>query len=119
MPDTKTLFNFPVKSTHTNTAGRGVAMAAGMADGIGVFSTQILGQYPQCDTFLPTTTEADRDLRYHKWKMAIERSLGWSVTKKSEAMTDERFRLLASVPAALYVLSTFVLLACSRSSGRL
>lgn len=113
------ILQFPVKSTYTNTAGRGVAMAAGMADGIGVFSAQMLGQYPQCDTFLPTTTEADRDVRYHKWKMAIERSLGWSVTKKSEAMTDERYRLLASVPAALFVLGTFVLLAWSRSSSRL
>lgn len=90
-------------------------MAAGLADGIGIFDArQLTGQFPLCDTFLPTTTTADRDARYHKWKMAIERSLGWSVQKKSEAMTDERFRLLASVPAALFVLGTFVMLACSK-----
>lgn len=91
-------------------------MAAGMADGIGVFGAQVTTQYPQCDTFLPTTTEADRDVRYSKWRMAIERSLGWSVSKKSAAMTDERYRLLASVPAALFVLGTFVMLACSSRS---
>lgn len=102
----------PVKSVYDNSAGRGVAMVAGMADGIAIFNTK-WSQYPQCDTFLPTTEEADRELRYGKWRMAIERSLGWSVAKRSETMTDERYKMLASVPAALYVIGSFVMLALS------
>lgn len=91
----------------------GVAMAAGMADGINVVNN--LSDHPVCDTFLPTTTDAERDLRYSKWKMAVERSLGWSVSKKSEDMTDERYRLLASIPASIYVLGSFLMLLVSRN----
>lgn len=29
----------------------------------------------------------ERDARFKKWKMAVERSLGWAVTRKSELMT--------------------------------
>lgn len=64
--------------------------------------------------------------------MAVQRSLGWALPKKSLAMTgllyffeelsfgfillifaDERYRLLASVPASLYVISSFFLLCLS------
>lgn len=104
-----------MRSSHQNSVARGAAMAAGLADGLNIFSMQQLtAQYPQCETYLPTTTTTDRDARYHKWKMAIERSLGWSVQKKSEAMTDQRYRLLASVPAAMFVLGSFVMLAVSK-----
>lgn len=62
------------------------------------------------DTFLPTTTDEERDLRYTKWKKAVQRSLGWAITKKSAAMTDERYRLLASIPASIFLVSTFIML---------
>lgn len=67
-------------------------------------------------TFLPTTTDAERNVRYTKWKMAVQRSLGWSVSKKSEAMTDERYRLLASVPASVFLICSFLFLAHSKRS---
>lgn len=91
----------------------GVAMAAGMAEGINVVYN--VSEHPTCDVFLPTTTDAERDVRYHKWKMAVERSLGWSVTKQSEAMSNERYRLLSSIPAGLFVLGSFIMLAASQS----
>lgn len=34
-------------------------------------------------------TFSDRDARYVKWKMAVQRSLGWATTKKSIAMTGQ------------------------------
>ncbi|KXJ77716.1 hypothetical protein RP20_CCG006784 [Aedes albopictus] len=67
------------------------------------------------ETFLPTTTEEERNARYTKWKMAVQRSLGWAVTKKSDAMTDERYSLLASIPAGLFLLSSFVMLVFSQA----
>lgn len=30
-------------------------------------------------TFTPSITPAERNERYQKWKMAVERSLGWDV----------------------------------------
>lgn len=32
----------------------------------------------------------DRDARYTKWKMAVQRSLGWATTKKSITMTGQK-----------------------------
>lgn len=49
--------------------------------------------------------------------MAVERSLGWSVTKKSDAMTDERYRLLASVPAGIFLIGSFIMLAASKMAA--
>lgn len=107
------LSGLPVlKSQHQNTTALGVAMAAGLADGINAINN--VTDHPQYDTFLPTTTDAERNVRYTKWKMAVERSLGWSVMKKSDAMTDERYRLLASIPAGLFVIGSFVMLAHSK-----
>lgn len=34
----------------------------------------------------------DRDARYTKWKMAVQRSLGWATTKKSIVMTGQTKR---------------------------
>ncbi|CAG4996243.1 unnamed protein product [Parnassius apollo] len=66
------------------------------------------------DTFLPTTTDDDRNVRYTKWKMAVQRSLGWATTKKSIAMTEERYKLLASIPATLYIIGSFTMLVVSK-----
>lgn len=110
-----------VKSHHTDTTALGVAMAAAQADGIDAFTLNTesrFHEHAQHDTYLPTTTDAERNIRYSKWKMAVQRSLGWSVTKKSEAMTDERFRLLASVPGSLFLMSSFAMLAYSKLTSQ-
>ncbi|XP_022915751.1 glycerol kinase 3-like [Onthophagus taurus] len=93
----------------------GVAMAAGYASGIEVWDLEEQDRetVPK-DTFLPTTTEDERDARYKKWKMAVQRSLGWATSKKSPDMTDERYRLLSSIPASLYLISSFGLLLLSK-----
>jgi len=92
----------------------GVAMIAGQAQGIDAWdiSAEHRESVPS-DTFLPTITEDERDARYTKWKMAVQRSLGWATTKKSVAMTDERYRLLSSVPPSLYLIASFGLLVLS------
>lgn len=98
-----------------DTTALGVAMAAGLAEGIE--ACDLLPEnreVMQHDTFLPTTTDEERNQRYAKWKMAVERSLGWAVTKKSVIMTDERYRLLASIPCGVFLLSTFILLTLSQ-----
>lgn len=42
--------------------------------------------------------------------MAVQRSLGWVVSKSSTEMTEERYRLLSSIPASLYILGSFSIL---------
>lgn len=39
---------------------------------------------------------ADRDARYTKWKMAVQRSLGWATAKRSIAMTGQAKRKLSN-----------------------
>lgn len=103
------------RSTMPDITALGAAMAAGNAEGIGVWELE--GSEPvesvAKDTFLPTTTTEERDTRYKKWKMAVERSLGWVEIKKSEQMTDERYCILASIPASWYFMTSFILLRLS------
>lgn len=97
----------------------GVAMAAGQAKGIAVWDMNAENhETVPVDTFLPTTTYEERDARYTKWKMAVQRSLGWATTKKSVAMTDERYRLLSSIPGGLYLIISFGMLALSEMIRR-
>lgn len=99
------------RSTMPDMTALGVAMAAGHAEGIDVWNLE--GEEVETvpsDTFLPTTTSEERDARYKKWKMAVERSLGWATVRKSDQMTDERYCILASIPASCFILSSFILL---------
>ncbi|XP_029177476.1 glycerol kinase [Nylanderia fulva] len=102
------------RSTLPDMTALGVAMAAGHAEGIDVWDLE--GEEVETvptDTFLPTTTPEERDARYKKWKMAVERSLGWATVKKSDQMTDERYCILASIPATCFIMTSFILLQLS------
>ncbi|XP_015521170.2 glycerol kinase isoform X3 [Neodiprion lecontei] len=103
------------RSTVPDITALGVAMAAGHAEGIDVWELE--GEEVETvptDTFLPTTTPEERDARYTKWKMAVQRSLGWSTSKMSDQMTDERYKMLASIPASWFLLTSFILLRLSK-----
>ncbi|XP_053620582.1 glycerol kinase 3-like isoform X2 [Plodia interpunctella] len=66
----------------------GVAVVAGMAAKVWNMDSWRSVQ-GRTHTYLPTTTHDDRDARYTKWKMAVQRSLGWATTKKSITMTGQ------------------------------
>lgn len=53
----------------------GVAMAAGRA--VGKWDVHGVSIPLGCQEFRPAIGEDQRDVRYAKWKMAVERSLGW------------------------------------------
>ncbi|XP_034949025.1 glycerol kinase-like isoform X2 [Chelonus insularis] len=109
------LSGIPVfRSTMPDITTLGAAMAAGQAEGIEVWPLD--GEETETvpnDTFLPTTTPEERDARYTKWKMAVQRSLGWAETKTPGQMTEERYRVLASIPASWFIMSSFILLRLS------
>uniref|UniRef100_A0A224XMQ6 Probable glycerol kinase n=1 Tax=Panstrongylus lignarius TaxID=156445 RepID=A0A224XMQ6_9HEMI len=77
-----------IRPSMAETTALGAAMAAGSAKGIEVWNLRDVHAVP-VDTFLPTICEDERDYRYSRWKMAIERSLGWSITeeKKTSMLT--------------------------------
>lgn len=83
------VIGIPVFRSHTwDMTALGAAIVAGKAVG----AWNLAGQKQQAvpsDTFLPTTTDDERDARYTKWKMAVQRSLGWTATKKSISMTGQ------------------------------
>lgn len=100
-----------VRQVLSEVTSLGAAIAAGSAEGINVWSIDKFKEHHSAhEKFVPSITEDERDIRYTKWKMAVERSLGWAVPKKSTKMTDERYRLLASIPFSLYFISTFGLI---------
>ncbi|XP_026764899.1 glycerol kinase isoform X2 [Galleria mellonella] len=86
------LIGIPVLRAHSwDMSALGAAVAAGGA--VGVWAVQRWRRHhTPADTFLPTTTDDDRDARYTKWKMAVQRSLGWATTKKSITMTGQNKR---------------------------
>ncbi|XP_018909612.2 glycerol kinase 3 isoform X1 [Bemisia tabaci] len=70
----------------------GVAYMAASAAGIDVWDLENLSANSGSDasledTFLPSISHEERNLRYTKWKMAVHRSLGWAMPKKSDVMT--------------------------------
>lgn len=102
-----------LRSQMEDTTALGIAMCAAHAEGIN--SCELLPEKryyenARYDTYLPTSTHSEREIRYTKWKKAVQRSLGWAITTKSAAMTDERYRMLASIPASIFLISSFTLL---------
>ncbi|KAF4526215.1 hypothetical protein B566_EDAN001900 [Ephemera danica] len=107
-----------IRPSMAETTALGAAMAAGFAEGIKVWDLN--KESPESiisDVFRPSISEDQRDVRYSKWKMAVERSLGWS-TQQPKKMPDERYRLLASLPGTLFAFSSFALLVLARQLSR-
>ncbi|GBP75324.1 Glycerol kinase 3 [Eumeta japonica] len=82
------LCNFTVRARSWDMTALGVAVAAGNSVGVWSYEEWRHHATPN-DVYLPTTTNDDRDARYTKWKMAVQRSLGWATAKKSNAMTGQ------------------------------
>uniref|UniRef100_A0A8D8YCE8 Glycerol kinase n=2 Tax=Cacopsylla melanoneura TaxID=428564 RepID=A0A8D8YCE8_9HEMI len=67
-----------VRPQMVETTALGAAMAAGYAEGVKVWDLE--NSSSQFDTFTPKITDAEREYRYARWKMAIQRSLGWDIS---------------------------------------
>uniref|UniRef100_A0A0K8SKA2 Probable glycerol kinase n=1 Tax=Lygus hesperus TaxID=30085 RepID=A0A0K8SKA2_LYGHE len=73
------LCGIPVIRPHmAETSALGAAIAAGVAGGVDVWDINDI-QAPANDIFRPRVTEFERNNRYLKWKMAVERSFGWEI----------------------------------------
>jgi len=74
-----------VRPSMLETTALGAAMAAGAADGVGVWSLRPEDlSHGTTDTFTPQIGDDERDVRFDRWKEAVVRSRGWvSVEEKS------------------------------------
>lgn len=100
----------------------GAAMCAAQAEGINLCTFEPEKRYYEnvhYDTFLPTTTELEREERYGKWKRAVERCLGWVIKqKKTHAHTAFYHQMLSSLPASIFLMSSFAMLVHSVSVAK-
>lgn len=100
------------RSQLADTTSFGAAMCAAQADGIDLckfnHKKRQLESSPY-DIFLPTSTENERNLRYTKWKKAVERSFNWANSTKSKGIIEEGVRILHSIPLTLFVFISFAM----------
>lgn len=89
----------------------GVAIAAGTAEGIRKWDVRTDSAVPS-DTFLPAITENKRDIMYSRWKMAIDRSLGWDLTTETR---DDIQNIHTAIAPGIFVMSTIILLVVAKS----
>uniref|UniRef100_A0A0A9YQ50 Probable glycerol kinase n=1 Tax=Lygus hesperus TaxID=30085 RepID=A0A0A9YQ50_LYGHE len=81
-----------VRPSMLETTALGAAMAAGRAKGIEVWNWEESESHAvPVDTFHPSLKEDERDYKYARWKMAIERSLGWSPSDERKTLEETRW----------------------------
>eukprot|EP00096_Caligus_rogercresseyi_P002350 TRINITY_DN14466_c0_g1_i1.p1 TRINITY_DN14466_c0_g1~~TRINITY_DN14466_c0_g1_i1.p1 ORF type:complete len:397 (+),score=85.47 TRINITY_DN14466_c0_g1_i1:469-1659(+) len=105
------ILGIPVhKPSMSETAALGAAIMAGRAEGVEVWDTRLESPSAKItvDRFLPRLSREERHAKYEKWKEALRRSLNWKTSSKPKM--DPETRLLSSVPAAAFFLSSFLML---------
>lgn len=91
------------------TTALGVAMAAGSAEGINVWDiTTTASSAVTLETFVPSITTTNRELRYSLWKKAVQRSLNWEDNSTKSKVV--RNPILESLPGGIFLFSSFALL---------
>lgn len=93
----------------TETTALGAAMAAGAAEGIAIWDLTKLTPLTT-DDFTPSILPEERERRYERWCMAVERCMGWELPREKQPGPDHEYRLLSSVPPGLFILSSFFVL---------
>uniref|UniRef100_A0A6I8RP34 Probable glycerol kinase n=1 Tax=Xenopus tropicalis TaxID=8364 RepID=A0A6I8RP34_XENTR len=89
-----------VKPSMPETTALGAAMAAGAAEGVGVWSLNP-GDLTAvtCERFEPQINPEESEFRYARWKKAVMKSMGW-----------ESADIFCSLPLGFYIVSSMVLL---------
>ncbi|XP_068207343.1 glycerol kinase-like [Palaemon carinicauda] len=72
-----------VRPSMTETTALGAAMAAGAAEGIAVWDLTKLTPLTT-DDFVPTILPEEREDRYKRWCMAVERCMGWELPRDKQ-----------------------------------
>uniref|UniRef100_A0A8D1D379 glycerol kinase n=2 Tax=Sus scrofa TaxID=9823 RepID=A0A8D1D379_PIG len=97
-----------VKPSMPETTALGAAMAAGAAEGVGVWSLD-----PEdlsavtVERFEPQINAEESEIRYSTWKKAVMKSMGWVTTQSSESGDPSIF---CSLPLGFFIVSSMVML---------
>ncbi|XP_023227686.1 glycerol kinase-like [Centruroides sculpturatus] len=103
-----------VRPSMPETSALGVAMAAGMAKGVEVWSLRKEELVNiTTDTFLPTITNIERERKYFKWKKAIERSLHWEDNSMEFVGTEDH--MIKILPGGIFIFSSVIFLILAKA----
>ena len=88
-------------------------VSAGQAEGIDLWENRIDKSSCQhhvspLDKFLPVSTPEEREIRFTRWQDAVGRCLGWAKPKKVIKNMTAQEQIYRSIPAAVFVCSTFL-----------
>lgn len=100
-----------VRPTMAETTSLGAAIAAGIAKGVEVWDIDSIQTTPN-DTFNPSISENVRDVKYSRWKKAVERSFGWTGPLPPGSKSNDVIR--KAVPAGLFVILSAMLITAAQ-----
>uniref|UniRef100_F6UEE0 glycerol kinase n=1 Tax=Equus caballus TaxID=9796 RepID=F6UEE0_HORSE len=101
-----------IKSCMSETTALGAAMAAGAAEGVGVWSLE-----PEdlstitIERFEPRIQATESNTRYSTWKKAVMKSMGWATTQSPE---NGDANIFSSLPLGFFVVSSMIMLIGAR-----
>ncbi|XP_055068990.1 glycerol kinase isoform X2 [Misgurnus anguillicaudatus] len=108
-----------VKPSMPETTALGAAMAAGAAEGVNVWSlnpedlTEVTSE-----KFEPQINPEESELRYARWKKAVQRAMNWETTEPV-CNGNEETSIFSSVPLGFYILgSMFMLIGAKYIAGQ-
>ncbi|XP_070468837.1 glycerol kinase 2 [Equus przewalskii] len=101
-----------IKSCMSETTALGAAMAAGAAEGVGVWSLESEDLSTiTIERFEPRIQATDSNTRYSTWKKAVMKSMGWATTQSPE---NGDANIFSSLPLGFFVVSSMIMLIGAR-----
>ncbi|PKU47119.1 glycerol kinase isoform x1 [Limosa lapponica baueri] len=103
-----------VKPSMPETTALGAAMAAGAAEGVGIWSLNP-GDLTAvtCERFEPQINPEESEFRYARWKKAVMKSMGWET---SEAPSNGDTSIFCSLPLGFFIISSMIMLIGAKKS---
>nr|XP_045039715.2 glycerol kinase-like [Desmodus rotundus] len=101
-----------MKSSMPEVTALGAAMAAGAAEGVGVWNLEPDGLSAlTMERFEPQINAEESEIRYSTWKKAVMKSMGWVTTQSSESGDPSIF---CSLHLGFFIVSSMVMLIGAR-----
>ncbi|XP_030058239.1 glycerol kinase [Microcaecilia unicolor] len=99
-----------VKPSMPETTALGAAMAAGAAEGVGVWSLNP-GDLTAvtCERFEPQINPEESEFRYARWKKAVMKSMGWETSEPLSNGNGDT-SIFCSLPLGFYIVSSMIML---------
>nr|XP_033804673.1 glycerol kinase isoform X5 [Geotrypetes seraphini] len=99
-----------VKPSMPETTALGAAMAAGSAEGVGVWSLNP-GDLTAvtCERFEPQINPEESEFRYARWKKAVMKSMGWETSEPLSNGNGDT-SIFCSLPLGFYIVSSMIML---------